>query len=340
MVQGIKNMGRWNDNPEYQTLIDLNADQPVHTIEKVREEPVRSTSRAPSVSIFKVPEPAQADIFSEAGKGFIAGGAIGFLIALFKLVTNDFGNGSIMLGYILYVGAAGAAIAYMRYRKFVKKGYVRIDNEQIDFYKKPSDEVFKLDQIISAFPYPGTWGKRLYIFMTQRNYPGYKAVSSNFRRYRIESGPVAATGQFIEDGNKLVQMALNYHYNERVKMGKPVAVLPRFLYVARKTHREYLLFGELIVDAEFRCDGKKVFFSDRRGSVEFSAMQVSKVRVNKVQTQHGTSKHEVLIDLDPTEPYGTIQMDILKMTHADAVAEYCKMLPGLLAKKQDMSDWM
>ena len=316
----------------YNELINLNPSDPEKTDIPPNE-----------VTVLKRMEIDDRDMRRAIGLGSLIGLTLGlaFFLPILLFLTFEI-DVPIEIALPLCLGAgitAGIMIYLNKMKADVSAGYLRVDDDMIEFTKGRKVYSIPMHGVFGAGPVKNWLGHMdLRIYEISSNKRGFQYTARNFGRYNVVSGPGHKFAYSEIDGNAKAREVIMLHYNRRIHNGQPVAEMPPYNFDGVQTHREFLIAGETIVDAVFECDGKTLKYTKGTDNYEFPVTSIRSCDIQKVQSQYGVSRWDVYLYVDPAHG-DKLKIDIRTMPNAQEIDEYCRALPTLFPPQKIDGYW-
>lgn len=324
------------------SLIDINARPETTSFfqESVRMDLDKTTS------LFKPREPTPEEKTSALiGYGLIGlfvGLGLSFIGFIGALIATDGEPGgmlivmiNILIVVLVLCTTTGVIIALSFLNKETEEGYLKITDEEIEYWTLNGAVSIQMQYIFGARQSKETLFYFTRLYFTEDNKRGFEFLKHKFKRYEPVSGPVTKLKLVSIDGNDNVRLAIMHHRRRREKAGLRVAEVPKFNFQSIKTKKEQLIFGNTILDREFKCDGKILEYTVEDSNHSIPVEKINGVRVEKVQSQYGVTKFQIHLTLEPGSGDEKLTINALNMPYADEINYYCRAIATSFPDRDD-----
>jgi len=319
----------------------------MHTMEELINVNVGSIDS----SIMKRREITDADRTGAALRGFFTG--LGIMIGIALVVAIILGikgtilevieSDAIKWAFPLLLGsgaALGVVINTARLRKKEREGYLKIDNEVVEYWTAKGIVKIPLENIFGAGKIKSGWGYDLLrIYYTDWSPRGFRYSDYGFRNYEAVAGPVMKVAYGSNNGHDIARNGIIHHYNLRKSKGLRVAELPDYRFQSVQVKKEHLIYGETVEVASFSCDGKTLVYTTQTDKYEILVKYVKDIRVKKLQSKYGVMEWKVTVFLKLASGFEEIVINIRDLPHAQEIDNYLRCLPTLFPFEEPDGYW-
>lgn len=324
------------------SLIDINA-RP-ETSNFFRESGQMDPDKA--TSLFKphepTPEEKRSAMIGYGVIGLLVGLGLSFLGFIGVLIATDgepAGVLGIMFNFMLVAivmsTMIGAVIAISFLNRETEEGYLKISDDEIEYWTRSGIVSILMQYIFGARQSKETFFYFTRLYFTSDNKRGFEFLKHKFKRYEAVSGPATKLKLVSIDGNDNVRLAIMHHRRRREKAGLEVAEVPKFNFQSIKTKKEHLIFGNTVLEREFKCDGKILEYTNDDTDHKIPVEKITGVRVEKVQSQYGVSKFRIHLTLEPGSGYEKLSINALHMPYMDEIGYYCRAIATSFPDRDD-----
>jgi hypothetical protein len=279
------------------------------------------------------------DLNTAAISGLLIGLIIGviFCIAIFffsfgAIAEDRWSVGKFMwfaifiMAICLFVGAIkGRAGLVLEFRE----GFVKVNEENFQYWSKTGEEIIRLEKIFGAAP--ETDGSKEHIriccLVNHPEFPsGFTYLIPDFKRYEPISGPAMEFASSNDNGNAIARKIILYHINKRKEHMWPVAEVPPYRFESVRSHHKNVLWGENVIDESFSCDGKLISISKGNEIINIPVTAIKSVLAEKESSQNSSEKYDLTLILDSSCGCPMIKLNLLNMSFAEEVERYCRCM--------------
>jgi hypothetical protein len=216
-----------------------------------------------------------------------------------------------------------------------REGFLRVDETTLEYWTRQGEVAIPTGDIFGAAPEGIGRKERLRICYLAALPCGFGCATPDFKHYEPVAGPAIALDPVEGNGNYLARETILLHLGRRRKAGLPVADMPPYRFTSAKSHRAHIFFGETVLDAFFKCDGRTIICMTGAETHRIPVTAVRDVAVDLVQSKYGPTKYNITLILDPSCGRDTIKLDLLGMSNPAEVDKYCRCLPTLLPADEE-----
>ncbi|MCK4721391.1 hypothetical protein KAU08_12050 [bacterium] len=324
------------------SLIDINARPETGNFfrESGRMDPDKATS------LFKPREPTPEDrksaLVGYGVIGLLVGLGLSLVVFIVTMIATDGEPAGVlvimfnfMLVAIVLSTTIGAVIAVSFLNKETEEGYLKISDDEIEYWTRNGIVAILMQSIFGARQSKETLFYFTRLYFTSDNKRGFEFLKHKFKRYEAVSGPATKLKLVSIDGNDNVRLAVMHHRRRRSKAGLKVGEVPKFNFQSIKTKKEQIIFGNTILDREFKCDGKILEYTIDDSDHKIAVEMINGVRVEKVQSQYGVSKFLIHLALEPGGGHENFSINALHMPYMDEIGYYCRAIATSFPDRED-----
>jgi hypothetical protein len=295
-----------------------------------------SASSTDTPTIFRYRKVSDIDYKRAVTNGRIAGGVYSFLTAIVLIligigVPEDHpldSNGLFWLFLVIAcVGSSfwGGALRKKTFEREIKEGYIKIDQENVEYWTPGKTKTIPMDRLFGAGAEPEAPISGFRFAYLHDNERGFETIVRDFKDYQIAQNPMGLEFPPISSGNDCLSETIRAYISNRRNSGLPVAEIPPYKFKSIQHHHKNVV-GKEVIDASFDSDGKTLFVLAKGSNYTIPVTDVTGIEVNKATYKGSPTKWDINILM---EGKGELFFDILNITRPEEIDIYLHCVPVL-----------